>query len=181
MIPRLLDYYRNFVIPEMMKTNNLKNRYQVPRLDKIVINVGLGEGKDNANFMKSVVDELALISGQHPVITKAKKSIATFKIRQGQAVGVKVTLRNAIMYEFFDRFVNIALPRVRDFKGISPKSFDKFGNFSIGLKEQLLFPEIIYDKINKVHGMDIIFVLKTDGTDLSRGMLQLMGMPFRKK
>jgi large subunit ribosomal protein L5 len=178
---RLLEHYRKIVIPEVMKKHNLKNPYEVPRLEKIILNVGIGDAKDNANYLQSVVNEITLISGQKPVVTKAVKSIATFKIRQGQAVGVKVTMRGLRMYEFFDRFVNIALPRVKDFKGVSPKSFDRFGSFAIGLREQIIFPEINYDKVNKIHGMDIIMTIKSGSAELSRDMLELMGMPFKKK
>ncbi len=181
MIARLKDYYIKTVVPEIMKKNGLSNLHQVPRLDKIVLNVGIGEAKDNANLLKSYVEEMTLISGQKPVVTKAKKSIANFKIRQDQAVGIKVTLRGLRMYEFLDRFVNIALPRVKDFKGVSNKSFDKSGNYSLGIKEQYIFPEINFDKIQKVHGMDIIIAMKSDSPELSRQVLEMLGMPFRKK
>ena len=178
---RLQELYRTTVIPEVMQKNSLSNRYEVPRLEKIVLNVGAGEAKENQNFLKGVTEEMTLIAGQKPVVTRAKKSISNFKVRQGQAIGAMVTLRNERMYEFFDRFVNFALPRVKDFKGVSTKSFDKFGNFSIGLKEQIIFPEIQFDKVQKVHGMDIVFVLSGGSADLSRQVLELLGMPFRKK
>jgi len=181
MAARLQEFYRTTVVPEIMKRNSLGNRYEVPRLEKIVINVGAGEAKENQNFLKGVTDELTLIAGQKPVVTRAKKSISNFKVRQGQAIGAMVTLRNERMFEFLDRFVNFALPRVKDFKGVSPKSFDKSGNFSIGLKEQTIFPEIQYDKVQKIHGMDIVFVLSAGSAELSRQVLELMGMPFRKK
>lgn len=181
MIARLKEYYRETVVPEMMQKFKLKNRMQVPVIEKIVLNVGVGDGKDNSNYLKSVVQEMELITGQKSVITKAKKSIATFKIREGYPVGVKTTLRSAKMYEFFDRLVNIALPRVKDFKGVSPRSFDRFGNFALGIKEQIIFPEINYDKVQKVHGMDVIIQLKNGSAELSREVLALMGMPFRKK
>ena len=181
MIARLKKVYEEKIIPEMKKKFNLTNRFQVPRLEKIVLNVGLGNAKDNPNLLKSVVTEMTSITGQKPVVTKARKSVASFKIREGQSVGVKVTLRNAMMYEFFDRLVNVALPRVKDFKGLSPKSFDKFGNYSFGIKEQIIFPEINYDKVNKIHGMDIIVVLTGKNRELSLNMLKMMGMPIREK
>ena len=178
---RLQERYEKIVVPDVMKKNGLKNPHQVPKLEKIVLNVGAGEAKENPNFMKSVVEELALITGQKPVVTKAKKSIATFKIRKGLPIGAMVTLRGSRMYEFLDRFLNFALPRVKDFKGVSPKSFDKYGNFSIGLKEQIIFPEIVYDKVLKIHGMDIVFVMKNGSPSLSKDVLEGLGMPFRKK
>lgn len=181
MIARLKKVYEEKIIPEMKKKFNLTNRFQVPHLEKIVLNVGLGNAKDNPNLLKSVVSEMAAITGQKPLVTKARKSVASFKIREGQSVGVKVTLRNAMMYEFFDRLVNVALPRVKDFKGLSPKSFDKFGNYSFGIKEQIIFPEINYDKVNKIHGMDIIVVLTGKNRELSLNMLKMMGMPIREK
>jgi len=181
MIARLKKVYEEKIIPEMKQKFNLSNRFQVPRLEKIVLNVGLGNAKDNPNLLKSVVSEMAAITGQKPVVTKARKSVASFKIREGQSVGVKVTLRNAMMYEFFDRLVNVALPRVKDFKGLSPKSFDKFGNYSFGIKEQIIFPEINYDKVNQIHGMDIILVLTGNNRELSLNMLKMMGMPIREK
>jgi len=181
MIARLKKVYEEKIIPEMKQKFNLTNRFQVPRLEKIVLNVGLGNAKDNPNLLKSVVTEMTSITGQKPVVTKARKSVASFKIREGQSVGVKVTLRNAMMYEFFDRLVNVALPRVKDFKGLSPKSFDKFGNYSFGIKEQIIFPEINYDKVNKIHGMDIIVVLTGKNRELSLNMLKMMGMPIREK
>lgn len=181
MIARLKKVYEEKIIPEMKQKFNLTNRFQVPRLEKIVLNVGLGNAKDNPNLLKSVLSEMTSITGQKPVVTKARKSVASFKIREGQSVGVKVTLRNAMMYEFFDRLVNVALPRVRDFKGLSPKSFDKFGNYSFGIKEQIIFPEINYDKVNQVHGMDIILVLTGKNRELSLNMLKMMGMPIREK
>jgi large subunit ribosomal protein L5 len=178
---RLQEHYNKTVIAEIMKKNGLTNMYQVPRLEKIVLNVGAGEAKDNPNFLKSVVDEMTLISGQKPVVTKAKKAIAAFKIRKNLQIGAMVTLRGLRMYQFLDRFLNFALPRVKDFKGVSQKSFDKFGNYSLGLKEQTIFPEIVYDKVQKVHGMDIVFVMRNGSAELSRQVLEALGMPFRKK
>jgi large subunit ribosomal protein L5 len=176
---RLKEYYLKEVVPSLIKEFNYQNRMEVPRLEKIVVNMGLGEAIQNIKILDSAVIELSTIVGQRPVITKAKKSIATFKLRQGMSIGCQVTLRREKMYEFFDRLVNVALPRVRDFRGISPKSFDGRGNFSAGLKEQIIFPEIDYDKIDKVKGMNISIVTSAKTDDEARQLLKLMGLPFR--
>ncbi len=176
---RLKDYYEKEVVPALIKMFDYKNRMEVPRLEKIVINMGLGEAIQNIKILDSAVQELSLITGQKPVITKARRSIATFKLRQGMSIGCSVTLRKERMYEFFDRLVNINLPRVRDFRGISPKSFDGRGNFALGLKEQIIFPEIDYDKIDKVRGMNIVVVTTAKTDDEARKLLKLMGVPFR--
>jgi len=157
-----------------------KNVREVPKLEKITINMGLGEGKDNTKFMETAVEELSLISGQKPVITKAKKSIANFKVRQGMPVGAKVTLRGDSMYEFADKFFNISLPRVRDFKGVSRNSFDGRGNYSMGIKEQLIFPEINFDKVDKIKGMNIIFTTTAKTDEEAQALLEFLGMPFEK-
>ena len=167
---RLKDHYEKEVVPALIK---------IPRLEKIVINMGLGEAIQNIKILDSAVQELSLITGQKPVITKARRSIATFKLRQGMSIGCSVTLRKERMYEFFDRLVNINLPRVRDFRGISPKSFDGRGNFALGLKEQIIFPEIDYDKIDKIRGMNIVVVTTAKTDDEARQLLKLMGVPFR--
>ncbi|MGZ3577546.1 MAG: 50S ribosomal protein L5 [Syntrophales bacterium] len=176
---RLRDYYTKQVVPSLVKEFNYKNRMQVPKLDKIVVNMGVGEAIQNIKALESAVADLSMIVGQKPVITKAKKSIATFKLRQGMSIGCRVTLRGDRMYEFFDRLVNVALPRVRDFRGISPKSFDGRGNFAIGLKEQIIFPEIDYDKIDKIRGMNIVIATTAKTDDEARQLLRLMGLPFR--
>ena len=177
---RLHDKYTAEVAPAMMAKFGYKNVMQIPRLEKIVINMGLGEAKDNAKIMESAVEEIALISGQRPVITKAKKSIANFKVRQGMPVGAKVTLRGDNMYEFADKFFNIALPRVRDFKGVSKNSFDGRGNYSMGIKEQLIFPEINYDKVETIKGMNIVFTTTAKTDEEAAALLELLGMPFEK-
>ncbi|HEX7533736.1 MAG TPA: 50S ribosomal protein L5 [Syntrophales bacterium] len=176
---RLRDYYTKQVVPSLVKEFNYKNRMQVPKLDKIVVNMGVGEAIQNIKALESAVADLSMIVGQKPVITKAKKSIATFKLRQGMSIGCRVTLRGDRMYEFFDRLVNVALPRVRDFRGISPKSFDGRGNFAIGLKEQIIFPEIDYDKIDKIRGMNIVIGTTARTDEEARQLLRLMGLPFR--
>jgi large subunit ribosomal protein L5 len=176
---RLKEYYLKEVVPALIKEFNYQNRMEIPRLEKVVVNMGLGEAIQNIKILDSAVIELSMIVGQRPVITKAKKSIATFKLRQGMSIGCQVTLRREKMYEFFDRLVNVALPRVRDFRGISPKSFDGRGNFSVGLKEQIIFPEIDYDKIDKVKGMNISIVTSAKTDDEARQLLKLMGLPFR--
>ena len=176
---RLKEYYLKEVVPALIKEFNYQNRMEIPRLEKVVVNMGLGEAIQNIKILDSAVIELSMIVGQRPVITKAKKSIATFKLRQGMSIGCHVTLRREKMYEFFDRLVNVALPRVRDFRGISPKSFDGRGNFSVGLKEQIIFPEIDYDKIDKVKGMNISIVTSAKTDDEARQLLKLMGLPFR--
>ena len=180
MAARLQETYKNDVFNAMMDKFNYKNPMEVPKLEKITINIGLGEAKDNAKLMETAVEELAVISGQKPVITKAKKSIANFKVRQGMPVGTKVTLRGENMYVFADKFFNIALPRVRDFKGVSKNSFDGRGNYALGIKEQLIFPEVEYDKVDKVRGMDIIFVTTANTDEEARELLKLFNMPFAK-
>jgi large subunit ribosomal protein L5 len=176
---RLKDYYTKNVIPALIKEFDYKNPMQVPKLEKIVINMGLGEAIQNVKIIDGAVQELAMISGQRPVVTKAKKSIATFKLRQGMPIGCCVTLRKEIMYEFFDRLVNVALPKVRDFRGISPNAFDGRGNFSLGLQEQIIFPEIEYDKVEKVKGMNITIVTTARTDAEARVLLKLMGVPFK--
>jgi len=179
-MPRLLDKYKNEVVPALKEKFNYKNPMQVPKLEKIVINMGVGDVKDNPKALEAAVNELALISGQKPVVTKAKKSISNFKIRQGMNIGCKVTLRGNRMYEFADKLFNIALPRVRDFRGINPNSFDGRGNFSMGVKEQLIFPEIDIDKVEKVRGMDITFVTTAKTDEEAKELLALLGMPFSR-
>jgi large subunit ribosomal protein L5 len=176
---RLKDYYKQDVVPALIKAFDYKNPMEVPRMVKIVVNMGLGEAIQNVKILDSAVEEMTKISGQKPVITKARKSIATFKLRQGMSIGCCVTLRRERMYEFFDRLVNSALPRVRDFRGIPTKSFDGRGNFSLGLKEQIIFPEIEYDKVEKVRGMNIAIVTTAKTDDEARQLLKLMGMPFK--
>lgn len=177
---RLKDDYKANVAPALMKKYNYKSVMQIPKLDKVVINVGCGEAKDNSKVIDAIIEDLSKITGQHPVVCKAKKSVANFKLREGMPIGVKVTLRGERMYEFVDRLFNVALPRVRDFRGINPNSFDGRGNYSMGIKEQLIFPEIEYDKIDKVRGMDIIFVTTANTDEEAREMLDLMGAPFAK-
>jgi len=176
---RLKNYYLSNVVPALTKEFNYKNPMQVPKMQKIVINMGLGEAIQNIKIIDGAVQELAMITGQKPVVTKAKKSIATFKLRQGMAIGCSVTLRKEIMYEFFDRLVNVALPKVRDFRGISPQAFDGRGNFSIGLQEQIIFPEVEYDKVEKIKGMNITIVTTAKTDDEARVLLKLMGVPFK--
>jgi len=177
---RLRESYKTDVFPALHEKFQYKNVMEVPKLVKVTINMGLGEAKDNAKLMESAVEELAMISGQKPVITKAKKSIANFKVRQGMPVGAKVTLRGDSMYEFIDKFFNIALPRVRDFKGVSKNSFDGRGNYSMGIKEQLIFPEINYDKVDKIKGMNIVFTTTAKTDEEAMELLKLLGMPFEK-
>ena len=177
---RLKDYYKQEVAPALMKKFNYSSTMQIPKLDKIVINVGAGEAKENAKAIDSIMTDLAAITGQRPQVCKAKKSVANFKLREGMPIGVKVTLRGDRMYEFMDRLFNIALPRVRDFRGINPNSFDGRGNYNMGIREQLIFPEIEYDKIDKVRGMDICFVTTAATDEESRELLTLMGAPFAK-
>ncbi len=172
--------YEQEVKKALMEKYGYKSPMQIPKLDKIVINIGVGEAKDNAKALEAAVADLALITGQQPVITKAKKSVANFKIREGMNLGCKVTLRSDKMYEFVDRLFNIALPRVRDFRGINPNAFDGRGNYALGIKEQLIFPEIDYDKIDKIRGMDIIFVTTAQTDEEARELLSLMGAPFTK-
>ena len=177
---RLKTLYNDEIIEAMTKKFGYKNIMEVPKLDKIVINMGVGEAKDNAKLLESAVKDLETISGQKAVLTKAKKSVANFKIREGLAIGCKVTLRGERMYEFLDRLVNLALPRVRDFRGVNPNAFDERGNYSLGIKEQLIFPEIEYDKVDKVRGMDIIFVTTAKTDEEGRELLRLFNMPFAK-
>ena len=175
---RLKEKYVSEVAPALMKKFGYKSPMQIPKLDKIVINVGCGEAKDNPKALEAAIADLEKITGQHAVPTKAKKSVANFKLREGVAIGCKVTLRSEIMYEFLDRLFNIALPRVRDFRGINPNAFDGRGNYALGLKEQLIFPEIEYDKVDKIRGMDIIFVTTGNTDEEARELLTLMGAPF---
>jgi large subunit ribosomal protein L5 len=176
---KLKEVYQEKVVPALMKRFNYKNRMEVPRLDKIVINMGLGEAIQNIKILDSAALELSQITGQKPVITKSKKSIAQFKLRTGMPIGAMVTLRKGRMYEFFNRLVNVALPRVRDFKGLSGKSFDGRGNYALGIREQLIFPEIHYDKIDKIKGMNIVIVTTAKTDEEGKELLKLLGMPFR--
>ena len=177
---RLKDLYSNEIKDAMVKKFGYKNVMQIPKLDKIVINVACGEARDNPKVVDAIVSDLSQITGQKPVLCKAKKSVANFKLREGMTIGVKVTLRGDRMYEFLDRFFNLALPRVRDFRGINANSFDGRGNYSMGIKEQLIFPEIDYDKVDKVRGMDICFVTTAKTDEEARELLTLMGAPFEK-
>ena len=175
---RLKDYYKSEVAPALMKKFEYKSPMQIPKLDKVVINIACGDAKDNSKVIDSAMADLAVITGQQPVVCKARKSVANFKIRKGMPIGVKVTLRGDRMYEFIDRLFNFALPRVRDFRGINGEAFDGRGNYSFGIKEQLIFPEIEYDKIDKVRGMDIVFVTTAKTDEEAKELLRLMGMPF---
>ena len=177
---RLLEQYNSEIKKSLMEKYHYSSVMEVPHLEKIVINVGVGEALTNNKAIDEVVNEIGLITGQHPVTTKAKKSIATFKLREGQTIGVKVTLRDVRMYEFFDRLVSIALPRVRDFRGVSKNSFDGHGNYTLGIKEQLIFPEIDYDKVSKIRGMDIVIVTSAKSDDEAYSLLDALGMPFHK-
>ncbi len=177
---RLKEMYKNEIVDAMVKKFGYKNIMEVPKLDKIVINMGVGEAKENAKILESAVKDLETVTGQKAVLTKAKNSIANFKIREGMPIGCKVTLRGEKMYEFLDRLVNLALPRVRDFRGVSSNAFDGRGNYALGIKEQLIFPEIEYDKVDKVRGMDIIFVTTAKTDEESRELLTLFNMPFAK-
>ena len=176
---RLKDLYNEQIVDAMTKKFGYKNVMEVPKLDKIVINMGVGEAKENSKLLDAAVKELETISGQKVVLTRAKNSIANFKLREGQAIGCKVTLRGEKMYEFLDRLVNLALPRVRDFRGVSAESFDGRGNYALGIKEQIIFPEIEYDKIDKLRGMDIIFVTTAETDEEAKELLTLLGMPFK--
>ena len=178
MASRLKDKYLNEVVPGLQEQFKYTTVMAIPKLDKVVINIGLGEVTQNPKALDAAINDLTLITGQKPVVTKAKKSIAGFKLREGMPVGVKVTLRGDRMYEFVDRLVSVALPRVRDFRGVSPKSFDGRGNYSLGLKEQLIFPEIEYDKIDKIRGMEIVFATTAKTDEEGRALLKLLGMPF---
>jgi large subunit ribosomal protein L5 len=179
-VSRLKEMYKNEIVDAMVKKFGYKNVMEVPKLDKIVINMGVGEAKENAKILESAVKDLETVTGQKAVLTKAKNSIANFKIREGMPIGCKVTLRGEKMYEFLDRLVNLALPRVRDFRGVSANAFDGRGNYALGIKEQLIFPEIEYDKVDKVRGMDIIFVTTAKTDEESRELLTLFNMPFAK-
>ena len=180
-VPRLKEKYDNEVVKALMEKFEYKNVMEVPRLEKIVVNMGVGEAKDNPKVLEAAVSDMTIITGQKPIITRAKKSVANFKIRENMPIGCKVTLRKQKMYEFADKLMNIALPRVRDFRGISAKSFDGRGNYSLGVKEQLIFPEIEYDKIDKVRGMDIIFVTSAKTDEEARELLRFLGMPFAQQ
>lgn len=177
---RIKDLYTSEIAPALMKQFEYKSVMQIPKLDKVVINVGVGEARENAKAIESVMSDIATITGQKPVPTYARKSVANFKVRQGMKIGVKVTLRGDRMYEFVDRLFNFALPRVRDFKGINPNAFDGRGNYSLGLKEQLIFPEIEYDKVDKIRGMDICFVTTANTDEEARELLRRLGAPFAK-
>ena len=177
---RMKTYYKETVAPALFKKFGYKSIMQVPKLDKIVVNVGCGEAKDDQKKIDAIMGDLAQITGQKPVVCRAKKAIANFKLREGNIIGVKVTLRNDTMYEFLDRFFNVALPRVRDFRGINPNSFDGRGNYSVGIKEQLIFPEIEYEKIDAIRGMDINFVTTAKTDEEAKELLALMGAPFAK-
>lgn len=179
-IPRLKDKYEKVIVPLLIKEFSYKNRLQVPRLEKIVVNVGMGEAVSNAKLLDSSVKEISLITGQRPIVTKAKKSIAGFKLRKGMPIGCKVTVRGDRMYEFLDRLINVALPRIRDFRGVPPTSFDGRGNYTLGIKEQLIFPEIEYDEIAVAHGMDTTIVTTARTVSEGKALLQQFGMPFRE-
>jgi large subunit ribosomal protein L5 len=181
MTQRLKTYYQETIIPKLKEQFGYENIHQVPKVVKIIVNRGLGEASQNAKALESSLNELAVITGQKPVVTRAKKAIAGFKIRQGMPVGVMVTLRSERMYAFLDRLISLALPRIRDFRGVSPKSFDGRGNYSIGIKEQLIFPEIDYDSIEQIRGMDVSIVTTAQSDEEGRALLKEMGMPFRKK
>ena len=177
---RLKALYENDVIDAMMKKFPYKNKMAVPKIEKVVVNVGLGEARENPKAIESAVNDISIITGQRPIVTKAKKSIAAFKLRAGMPIGCKVTLRGDRMLSFVDRLINVALPRVRDFRGVSPESFDGRGNYTLGVKEQLMFPEISYDKIDKIRGMDIVFVTTANTDEEAKELLALYGMPFKK-
>ena len=177
---RLKEQYQNEIVDAMIKKFGYKNIMEVPKLDKIVVNMGVGEAKENAKLLEAAIKDMEAITGQKAVATKAKNSIANFKIREGMAIGCKTTLRGEKMYEFMDRLINLALPRVRDFRGVNPNAFDGRGNYALGIKEQLIFPEIEYDKVDKVRGMDIIFVTTAKTDEEARELLRLFGMPFVK-
>jgi len=177
--PRLQQYYEQTVVPRLRESLGLQNFYEVPRLEKVVVNVGLGEAPKNPKLLDSIVEELALITGQRPVVTRARKSIANFGIRAGMPLGAMVTLRGARMYEFMDRLINVAIPRIRDFRGVPSRAFDGRGNYALGIREQMVFPEIDYDKVQKVHGMDVVVVTSTTKDDQAYALLRELGMPFR--
>jgi large subunit ribosomal protein L5 len=177
--PRLRNKYKNEIIPQLMKDFGFKNVMQVPKLERIVVNMGLGEAVQNAKLVETAAEELTAITGRKPVITRAKKSIAGFKLREGMPIGVMVTLRGEQMYDFLDRLVSIALPRTRDFKGISPKAFDGRGNYTLGIREQIVFPEVNYDKIDRIKGMNVTLVTTAETDEQGRALLKSLGMPFR--
>ena len=177
---RVLEQYKTSVMDELKKQFNYSSVMEIPRIEKIVVNMGVGDSIANSKLLDAAVEDLSIITGQKPLITKAKKSIAVFKLREGMKIGAKVTLRGERMYEFYDKLVSIALPRVRDFRGVNPNSFDGRGNYTIGIKEQLIFPEISYDKVLKVRGMDIVIVTTARTDEEGRALLKLLGMPFRK-
>ena len=177
---KLREQYKNEVIPALMKKFNYKSVMEVPKLEKIVLNVGLGDIRENPKALENTINDLSIITGQKPVVTKAKKSIAGFRLREGMPIGAKVTLRGERMYEFLDKLISIALPRVRDFRGVSKKAFDGRGNYTLGVKEQLIFPEIDYDKVSKVRGMDIVIVTTANSDEEARELLTQFGMPFQK-
>lgn len=176
----LREYYESQIVDAMIKKFSYKNKMEVPKIEKVVINMGLGEAKENSKAIDSAVNDMTIIAGQKPIVTKAKKSIAAFKLRAGMPIGCKVTLRGEKMYSFVNRLINLALPRVRDFRGVSAESFDGRGNYTLGVKEQLMFPEIQYDKIDKIRGMDIVFVTTANTDEEARELLTLFGMPFKK-
>jgi large subunit ribosomal protein L5 len=178
---RLREKYDKEIAPQMMKEFSYKNKLQVPHIEKIVINMGVKEGAQDVKVIDLCAEELALITGQKPIITRAKKSISNFKVREGSPIGVKVTLRRKRMYEFIDRLISVAMPRIKDFQGVSEKSFDQGGNFAMGLTEQSIFPEINFDKVKKIQGMDIVFVTSAKNREEAKRLLQLFGMPFRRK
>lgn len=180
MAHHLKERYQTEVLPALIKAFDLKNAMQVPKLEKIVVNIGVGEALDNAKALDGAVNDLTVITGQQPVVTKARKSIANFKLREGRSIGVKVTLRGERMWSFYDRLVNVALPRTRDFRGVSPDSFDGRGNYTLGVREQLIFPEIDYDKIDKIRGFEVTIVTTAPDDEQGRYLLQLLGMPFGK-
>lgn len=177
---RLQERYENEVVKSLMEKFNYSSKMQAPKIEKIVLNIGVGDAVSNSKLLDDAVNELTLITGQKPVVTRAKKSIAGFKLREGQAIGCKVTLRGERMYEFLDKLVNVSLPRVRDFRGVNPNAFDGRGNYALGIKEQIIFPEIEYDKVDKVRGMDIIFVTTANTDEEARELLTLFNMPFSK-
>ena len=180
MAHHIKERFEKEILPTLMKEFNLENPMMVPKVEKIVVNVGVGEAIDNAKALDAAVGDMTIITGQQPVVTKARKSIANFKLREGSSIGVKVTLRGERMWSFFDRLVNVAMPRTRDFRGVSPNSFDGRGNYTIGIREQLIFPEIGYDKIDKIRGFEVTFVTTAPNDELGHRLLQLLGMPFGK-
>ncbi len=181
MTPRLKERYETEVVPALKESLHLNNTMQVPRIEKVIVNIGVGEALDNAKALDAAMNDLSIIAGQRPVITRARKSIANFKLREGRAIGVKVTLRGERMWSFLDRLMNIALPRVRDFRGVSPNSFDGRGNYTLGLREQLIFPEISYDNIDKIRGMEVTIVTSAQTDEAGRQLMQNLGMPFRRE